>query len=51
LGIEEFTSGEIEKAIRKKVADTWSGAETSGGKLESLGDVTSELAAIHQGKH
>jgi hypothetical protein len=50
LGIEEFTSGEIEEAIRKKAAETLSATEASGGKLESLGDVTSEFAAIHQGK-
>jgi hypothetical protein len=50
LGVDEFTSGEIEEAIRKKAADTLSAAEAPGEKLESLGDVTSELAAIHKGK-
>jgi hypothetical protein len=50
LGIDEFTSAEIEEAIRKKAAVTLSGAEAYSGKLESLGDVTGELAAIHQGK-
>jgi hypothetical protein len=42
-------SAEIEEAIRKKAADALSGADASGEKLESLGDATSELAAIHQG--
>lgn len=50
LGIGEFVDGEIEEAIRKKVRDGEQGVKVDGEQLESLRDVTGELAAIHARK-
>jgi hypothetical protein len=50
LGIAEFGNGEIEEAIEKKVIDSERGGTTDGNRLESLGEITGELAAIHAGK-
>lgn len=50
LGIGEFVDGEIEKAIKQRVIKIEHGEATDGEHLESLGDVTGELAAIHARK-
>jgi hypothetical protein len=50
LGVAEFGNGEIEEAIKKKVIDSVRGGTADGNRLESLGDITGELAAIHAGK-
>lgn len=50
LGVEESVDGEIVEAIRKKAAGALYGNGPGGVQLESLSDVTGELAAIHSGK-
>jgi hypothetical protein len=50
LGVDEFVDGEIEEAIWKKVMDVERGGTAGGDQMESLGDITGELAAIHAGK-
>ena len=50
LGVKEFMSGEIEEAIKQRVINSERGAKDDGKHLESLVDVTGELAAIHARK-
>ena len=50
LGVEEFVDGEIEEAIKQRVIKIEHGGTAEGDHLESLGDVTGELAAIHARK-
>jgi hypothetical protein len=50
LGVEEFVDGETVEAIRKKAAGALYGNGPGGVQLESLTDVTGELATIHAGK-
>ena len=50
LGVGEFVDGEIEEGIRKKVMEIERGGTAGGNQMESLGDITGELAAIHAGK-
>ncbi|GAB7324554.1 hypothetical protein MBLNU13_g08455t1 [Cladosporium sp. NU13] len=47
LGVEEFVDGEIEEAIKQRVIKLEQGGAAIEKHLESLGDVTGELAAIH----
>jgi hypothetical protein len=47
LGIAEFANGEIEEAIKQRVIDSERGGTAEGDHLESLGDISGELAAIH----
>jgi hypothetical protein len=50
LGIGEFVDGEIEKAIRQRVIKSEHDGAATEEHLESLGDITGELAAIHARK-
>jgi hypothetical protein len=50
LGIGEFVDGEIEEAIKQRVINIERGGAADGDNLESLGDITGELAAIHARK-
>ena len=47
LGVEEFSGGEIQEAIKQRVIKIEHGGTADRDRLESLGDVTGELAAIH----
>jgi len=47
LGIEEFANGEIEGAIKRKAFNCERGGASDGHQLESTGDITGEIAAIH----
>lgn len=47
LGVEEFSDGEIQEAIKQRVIKIEHGGTSDGDPLETLGDVTGELAAIH----
>lgn len=50
LGVEKFVGGEIEEAIKQRLIKVEHGGAADGDHLESLGDVTGELAAIHTRK-
>lgn len=50
LEVNEFADGEIEEAIKQRVIKIEHGGTADGDGLESLGDVTGELAAIHARK-
>ena len=47
LGVGEFVHGEIEEAIKQRVINSERGETAGVDNLESLGDVSGELAAIH----
>lgn len=50
LSLEGFVGGEIEESIKQRVLRIEHGGAADGDHLESLGDVTGELAAIHARK-
>jgi hypothetical protein len=50
FGVEEFVNGEIEEAIKQRVIKSEHGGVNDGDHLESLGDISGELAAIHARK-
>ena len=50
LGVKEFADGETEEAIKQRVIKVEHGGAADGDHLESLSDVTGELAAIHARK-
>jgi hypothetical protein len=50
LGVGEFVNGEIEDAIKQRVIKIEHSRANDGDHLESLGDISGELAAIHARK-
>jgi hypothetical protein len=50
LGVGEFVNGEIEEAIKQRVIKAEHSEAADDDHLESLGDISGELAAIHARK-